>query len=123
MSVLGDVREAIASVLSADMSVQGFSYIPGRITPPCVMVAQGSPYVESGDVYGTFRARFSVDVVSATAPNDVTTESLDLMIEDALVSLVNQGINIENVGQPYALDTNNATYLAATITINTTTRL
>lgn len=123
MSVLGNKREAIAATLAADIGVTGFNYIPARIVPPCVMVAQGSPYVESGDVYGTFKTRFSIDVVSATAANDVTTEALDLMIEDALVSLVNQGINIENVAQPYALNTNNATYLAATITINTTERL
>ena len=123
MSVLGNKREAIATTLAADLGIAGFSYIPGRIVPPCVMVAQGSPYVESGEVYGTFKTRFSVDLVSATAANDVTTEALDMMVEDALVSLINQGINVENVGQPYALDTNNATYLAATITINTTERL
>ncbi len=95
MSVLGTKREAIATTLAADLGVAGFNYIPGRIVPPCIMVAQGSPYVESGDVYGTFKTRFSVDLVSPTAPNDVTTEALDTLIEDALVSLVNQGINIE----------------------------
>ncbi len=123
MSALGDLRDAIASDLATDTGLQALAYIPGRIVPPLYLVSSGSPYLESGDTYGTFKVRMNVDVISATAANDVSTEALDTMTEDALVSLVNNGIGIENVQQPYQLDTNNAQYLSTTISITKTISL
>jgi hypothetical protein len=123
MSTLGDVRDTIAEDLATDTGLQALGYVPGRIVPPLYVVTSGSPYLESGDTYGTFKAHFNVDVISATAANDVSTEQLDNMIEDALVSLVNSGIGIENVQQPFQLDTNNAQYLSTTITVNKTISL
>jgi hypothetical protein len=123
MSSLGDLRDTIAAQLETDTTVQALGYIPSRIVPPLYLVSSGSPYVESGDTYGSFKVRMNVDVVSATAANDVSTEALDTLVEDALVSLVNSGIGIENVQQPYQLDTNNAQYLATTIVVNKTISL
>lgn len=118
MSVLGDLRAAIASELTLETDLPALSYIPGRIVPPIYLVSQGSPYVSSGDTYGTFRVQLSVEVISPTAANDTNTEALDTMIEDALVSLVNNGYSVASTTQPFQLDVNNASYLAATITVS-----
>lgn len=123
VSVFGDIADGIATALTATTAVKAFGYVPERITPPVYIIAPGTPYIESGDVFGHFKGRFTVDVVSQTAANDTSTEKLNLMIEDALVTLVNNGISIESVGQPYSLEANNASYLAATIIINKQTSI
>jgi len=123
MSDLGLLRQDIAEQLTVDTTVPAYDYIPARIVPPIYLVSSGSPYVESGDTYGSFKVRMNIDIVSATAANDVTTEALDTMIEDALVSLVNMGVGIENVQQPYQLDTGNAQYLSTTVSVTKTISL
>lgn len=123
MSVLGELRDNIATSLTTDTTVSALSYIPGRIVPPLYLVTSGSPYIESGDTYGTFKVGMNVDVISATAANDTSTEALDVLIEDALVSLVNSGVSVLSTTQPFQLEANNATYLAATISISKTVNL
>ena len=118
MSTLGDLRNDVATQLTTDTDIPSSDFVPARIVPPLYLVTSGSPYIESGDTYGSFKVRMNVDVISATAANDVSTEALDTMVEDALVSLVNMGIGIENVQQPYQLDTGNAQYLSTTITVD-----
>lgn len=123
MSVLGTLRQDIADVLAEDTDFPTLSFIPGRIVPPLYIVSQGSPYITSGNTFGTFEATFSVEVISATASNDTNTEAIDTMIEEALVSLVNQGLSVTSATQPYQLDTNNAQYLASTIAVTKTVKL
>jgi hypothetical protein len=123
VSILGNLRADIADVLVTETDYPASSFIPGRIVPPLYLVSAGSPYVEAGNTYGTFKVRLNIDVISATAANDVSTDALDLMVEDALVTLVNAGCGIENVQQPFQLDTNNAQYLSTTITVNKTVNL
>jgi hypothetical protein len=77
----------------------------------------GSPYIADGDVFGSFIATFTVDLVMGQAANKVVANGLDEQIEDALVALCNAGYSVESVGQPYSMDINNASYLAATLTV------
>jgi hypothetical protein len=123
MSVLGDLRADIAATLLDDTDIPALSYIPGRIVPPIYLVSQGTPYITSGDTFGSFSVQMQVEVVSPTASNDTNTESLDSMIEEALVSVSNSGCSVVNVTQPFQLDVNNATYLASTINISKTISL
>lgn len=117
MSVLGDVRGIIADALKAETTATVSEFVPGRLVPPLMIITPNSPYIESGDTFGSFKTHFSIEVVSPTASNDTNTEALDVLIEDALVSIVNAGILLESVSRPYSLEANNATYLAASISV------
>jgi hypothetical protein len=93
------------------------SYIPERVVPPMVIISPGSPYLTPVTVDGEYLMNLELMVISATAVNVKSTELLDLAIETILNG--NPGYaHISSVGQPYALQTNNAEYLAANVSVD-----
>ena len=122
MSVIGDMRQAVADVVNTATSIPAFPYAPGRFVVPSAIVMPGSPYVESGNTFGTVLARFQVELVMGTAANQVSSSGLDDQIENALVAFINAGYSVDQVSAPYALEANGQQYLAATISINNTLR-
>ena len=93
------------------------SYIPERVVPPTVIISPGSPYLTPVTVDGDYLMNLELMVISATAVNVKSTELLDLAIETILNG--NPGYaRISSVGQPYALQTNNAEYLAANVSVD-----
>lgn len=122
MSVIATTRGDIADTVETATTIRAFTYPPERIQPPCAVVMPGSPYIEDGDTFGSFTARYTIDLIMGTAANSITTNGLDAQIENALVGLTNAGYSIETISQPYSMDANNATYLAATITVKTNIR-
>jgi hypothetical protein len=94
------------------------SYIPERVVPPVVIIGPGAPYLTPTLLdRGEWVMNLELMVVGPTAVNVKATESLDQAIEKILNG--NPGYSqIVNVGQPYALQTNNAEYLAANISVN-----
>ena len=93
------------------------SYIPERVVPPTVIIGPGSPYLTPVTVDGEYLMNLELMVISATAVNVKSTELLDLAIETILNG--NPGYaRVSSVGQPYALQTNNAEFLAANIAVD-----
>lgn len=90
-------------------------YIPGRITPPIVIMKSGSPYIMNETVGTGYSLTLELLCVASTAENESATEDLDQLIEDVLNALPAYA-TMNSVSQPFALDTNNAQYLSATIT-------
>lgn len=122
MSTLGTLRGDIADIVGEATTITAFPYLPARITPPCAVVLPGSPYLEDGDVYKSYNARFTIDLVMGTAANEVTSAGLDDQVETTIMALTENGYSLESVQAPYAMEMNNATYLATTITISTNYR-
>ena len=122
MSAIGDMRQAVADVVNTATSIPAFPYAPGRFVVPSAIVMPGSPYVESGNTFGTVLARFQVELVMGTAANQVSSSGLDDQIENVLVAFINAGYSVDQVSAPYALEANGQQYLAATISINNTLR-
>lgn len=93
------------------------SYIPERIVPPTVVISPGSPYLEPVTVDSSWTMRLELMVIAATAVNAKAAEMLDKAIETILLG--NPGYcQITSIGQPYALQTNNAEFLAANISLD-----
>jgi hypothetical protein len=93
------------------------SYIPERIVPPTVVISPGSPYLEPVTVDNSWTMRLELMVIAATAVNSKASEMLDKALETILAG--NPGYSrITAIGQPYALQTNNAEYLAANVSID-----
>lgn len=90
-------------------------YIPGRVTPPVVIIRSGSPYLTNASIGHEFILGLELLVVAQTADNEKATEDLDQLIED-VVNALPAYATMKGVSTPFALDVNNAQYLAATIT-------
>lgn len=90
-------------------------YIPARVTPPIVIMRSGSPYLVNASIGHEFVLGLELVCVAGFADNESTTEGLDQLIEDTINALPNYA-TMKGVSQPYALEANNATYLAADIT-------
>lgn len=102
--------------LAEDLTTAGFKasdHIPKRIVPPVAIISARSPYLEAGRTYVEWSVNLVVTLIAATAENSIATNALDQLIEDALNVL-----DVSEVGQPYMLTANNATYLA--VDLNTT---
>jgi hypothetical protein len=90
------------------------NYIPERVVPPVVIIGPGSPYLTPVTLDGELTMNLELMVVAAPAVNVKSTELLDLALETILNG--NPGYaKVTSVGQPYALQTNNAEFLTANV--------
>ena len=106
--------------LKLDLAHAGLTvleYVPERIVPPIVVVTADTPYMTMASVATEYDLNLQLVCIAANAVNKKATEALDQLIEDAVNGLPAYCL-FKNVGQPYALQANNAEYLAANISIN-----
>jgi hypothetical protein len=99
----------------ADAGLDVVAYIPGRVTPPMVIMKSGAPYIVNATLGVGYSLGLELLCVASTADNESATEELDQLIEDVLNALPAYA-TMKGVSQPFALDVNNAQYLSATIT-------
>lgn len=92
-------------------------FIPERITPPVIVIASGSPYLEPASIASEYLMNLEITLVAATATNKVATEKLDEMIEGVLNALP-AFARLKNVATPQILTVNNADYLAADLVLD-----
>jgi len=92
--------------------------MPGRIVPPAVVILPGTPYLTAGSTFGTYTAQLSAVLIVDSKVSETATPALDDLIEDAIVALVNDGLSVSEVSEPWSLESANAKYLAVTITTN-----
>lgn len=109
--------EFALALSSAGLSVDVSTYIPDRITPPLVIMKSGSPYLTPASVGSEYLMHFDLVCIVGTATNNQATEKLEALLEATLNALPGYA-KMVSVGQPYALATNSAEYLAADITVN-----
>ena len=94
-------------------------YVPGRITPPIVVITNGSPYISSGTLGGEYLLALDCVAIAARADNETATEELDGLLASLLTAV--EGLQyavLTGVGQPYTLTANNTEYLAANVSVN-----
>ena len=117
------VNEITASRLEFALALQNLglkvsSFIPERIVPPTVVLSPGNPYLEPATVDNDiWIMRLDLMVIAATAVNAKATELLDKALETILNGHPDY-CRVTAVQQPYALQTNNAEFLAANITVD-----
>jgi hypothetical protein len=111
------VKQEVATLVSS--VVPTHPYLPERFNPNVAFVTPGSPYLQSGLTYGKFLAKFNIDVVIAPQSNEEATKALDEIVNDIVTLLLSEGYGINQVGQPYPLESQNTTFLAITIEIET----
>jgi len=93
-------------------------YVPGRVNPPVVIIAPGTPYLTPETIGNEYEMNLELKCVAMTADNELATNSLDLLIEQVVHAIASiRYVRFKTVGQPYALDTNNASYLSADVSV------
>lgn len=122
-NTLTGAREQLATLLTAG-GLKALDHLPNRFTPPVALVTAGSPWVSNGETFGTFELRYTVTLVAPPSVNDVTTDALDALVADALVALHEApDWGVDRVDEPHMLVANGAEYLAASLSVVTTTAI
>lgn len=115
---LSDHRTQVTRTLT-QAGLPAFDHLPERLSPPCAVVAAAEPYLtKEGAPFGSVRIRLEVRLVTRPGANDQVTTDLDAQIETAFKALSNTTWAVEDVSQPYSLIVGQASFLAATLTIN-----
>lgn len=117
MTSLHNARQAIIDAVG-NIDAMTFDYVPGRLAPPALIVLPGSPYIEPGDVFGSFLVRHTLSLVMSQGANETITENTDNLIETVLTALMDANVSIDEVSTFYVYESNGGQYLAADITIS-----
>lgn len=117
MATLIELREDLAAVISDATGITAVANLPERPVPPIALISGASPYVtyDTGAAWGELVVQLRVDLVMSVGTNKVEADTLDTIIEDALVGAINAGWLVNEVSAPYQLVANNAPYLAVTL--------
>ena len=121
MNMLATERHNITLALTQAMDVEVHSFIPGRPTPPCIVIEPGGPYLEEGETYCDFNVRHSLILLADNATNETATQLLDQMICECIDAL--DKWNIESVDQPSQFEINNNVFLGTRIDVVRQTEL
>lgn len=102
-----------------DLDAEGINvldYVPERIVPPIVIINSASPYLTSSSLANEYIMSLELVVIAATATNKQATEKLDEAIANVLTALPRYA-RMTRVNEPYEMQTNNASYLSANISV------
>jgi hypothetical protein len=91
-------------------------YIPERIVPPIVIINNRTPYLTPSRLGTEYLLNLELVLVASTATNKQASEKLDEAIETALKAMPRYA-RVLQVNEPYEMQTNNASYLAANISV------
>lgn len=122
MNTLKKLRAHLGAVAQS----AGISYMPhleGRFSPPMAFTIPGSPYLERGDTFGSFKVNMQLLLVADTRSNDMTTEGLDQLITRALVALHDSDWIVQDVSDPAGVTIGGAEYLAAFVSVQMVTAI
>lgn len=93
-------------------------FIPERITPPIVIINSRSPYLQP-NLFGEYDLNLELVLVAATAVNKQAQEKLEDAIQEVLQVIAGlPWVQFQTVGQPYAMQVNNAEYLSTNVSVS-----
>lgn len=107
------------SEFKLDLDAAGINvldYVPERIVPPIVIINSASPYLTPSTIGNEYILSLELVVIAATATNKKATEQLDGAIAHVLTALPRYA-RMTRVNEPYEMQTNNASYLSANISV------
>jgi hypothetical protein len=99
-----------------DAGLTVLDYVPERIVPPIVIINSRTPYLTASRLGTEYLLNLELVLIAATATNKQATEKLDEAIEAVLKAMPRYARMLQ-VNEPYEMQTNNASYLAANISV------
>lgn len=114
------LREHIRTLVATD-DLQAFTTAPTRVSPPCVFVAPGDPYItREGANFRSSIVSHQVVVVGPTGVSDSQAEHLDELVLQVLAALdEDDDLWVGEVGRPGQITLGAQSYLAAPIDVRT----
>jgi len=96
--------------------IKVLDYVPERIVPPIVIINSASPYLTPSSLGNEYILALELVCIAATATNKQATEKLDETIANVLNAMPRYS-RVLRVNEPYNMQTNNAEYLSANISV------
>lgn len=103
---LREVREELAAQLADAMSVDCWSFPNEQMTPPCLFLSPGDPYLEPvviGEGSGSFRSNMTVTVLAGVFDNESSLGLLEHLTEQVYTNIP-KGIKIGSASAPQEMD-------------------
>lgn len=101
MSALTEVRAHVAAAL-AGLDVSVHTWPPAAVSPPCVVLVAGSPYLDPGTGWGSATVGLDVRIMVGSASGAAAAERLDLLIDAAVAALLAAQVQVLSVSPPTA---------------------
>jgi hypothetical protein len=121
--VIGAARTALTDILT-DAGLRVFAFTPERAAPPMAILTPSGDWVTSGDVFGSFRIGFDVNLIVQNAANETMITALDTLVDETVEAITEAtGFYASQVGNPTYIDISGTDYLSATITVYQNTQL
>lgn len=110
-------QDFVNDLIAAGLTVETIAFIPERITPPVIIVRPASSYLTPSTLGAKeWRLGLEVDLIAATAGNQLVEENLDGLITDLIDALPDHA-TLTSITAPTGLSTGNAEYLSSTANI------
>ncbi|MFJ2297385.1 hypothetical protein [Oerskovia paurometabola] len=120
MSAPYEQQKALAALLT-DAGLPTEPEVPERYTPPVRYALASSPWLESGQTVGSWRAHFRVVCVTGRGTNEVQMTELGAMVRAVIRALAGSRfvISAQAVDQPAEIGTGAGVSLGAAVNIVT----
>lgn len=123
MTTLREIRAALTTAL-APVGAPVLGDLPARFTPPIAVLVPGSPYVESGELFGSYKVRHTVVLIVGGGSTVAASERLDGLIAQALAAVVeSDGFYLESIDQPALYQHVGTEFLSCAINVYATERV
>jgi len=101
VSALAGVRAYVAAALSGvDVSVH--TYPPATVSPPCVVLVPGSPYLDPGTGWGSATVALDVRIMVNSAAGATSAQRMDDLIDTVVAALLAAQVQVQSVPPPTA---------------------
>lgn len=110
-------RADLADILTRITSIPVLTSIPERLSPPCVVVTEGTPLVAADEnAHGSVTVRLSITVAVAPTTNALSVARLDSAVDTIVVGMVKEGMFAAVDAYQTIKGADGQAYLAAPIT-------
>lgn len=110
-------EDFVADLITAGLTVETIAFIPERITPPVLIVRPGNTYLAPSTLGASeWRLSLEIDLIAATAGNQMVEENLDGLITE-LIEALPPYATLQSITAPTGLSTGNAEYLSSTANV------
>ena len=110
-------RTTLKGILAQAQAWPVITNIPPQLIPPCVVLTEGSPFVDQGDTAGGVRVTFKALLISQPSDNEAIISALDEETDTVITHLTAEGVAFSVDGYEAINAADGQTYLAAALTI------
>lgn len=97
------MRREFADDLADSTGLKVHPNVPNKMTPPCLVLHPDDPWVDTGDVYGSWRVRFVLSVYVRFTDYDKVIDGIEAVLPGVLAALGDDW-GVDQVNEPLVAD-------------------